>query len=201
MDAGKDVDNRAAIAKNQFCNRSLAATKEYPEISQLPVPVQKLLAIELDAVTERIVKGKEAPTGYDGTLKCNRKFHRQYLLPCRHIFHLDTVGKVLGVAQWEIYLSLFQESGMEVYETIGTIWVDEESNKKNTQKMDDVIRVQASVERLKQQLYSVHETMDMKDIVQGQRVNNWVNHVEEILNSLTDIHIEDITGRNRPWEL
>ena len=43
--------------------------------------------------------------------------------------------------------------------------------------------------------------MDMKDIVQGQRVNNWVNHVEEILNSLTDIHIEDITGRNRPWEL
>ena len=30
----------------------------------------------------------------------------------------------------------------------------------------------------------------MKNIVQGERVNSWVNHVQETLSSLTDIHVE-----------
>ena len=49
MDAANDVDNRAAVAKSHFRNRTLAVcTKQYPEIGQLPVPIQKLLAGELD---------------------------------------------------------------------------------------------------------------------------------------------------------
>ena len=51
MDAAKDIHNRAAIVKSHFRNRKLAVcTKQYPEIGQLPVPVQKLLAGELNAV-------------------------------------------------------------------------------------------------------------------------------------------------------
>ncbi|RPB23976.1 hypothetical protein L211DRAFT_849142 [Terfezia boudieri ATCC MYA-4762] len=70
MDAAKDVDNHAATAKSHFRNRRLAvSTKQYPEIGQLPVPVQKLLAIELDAVAECIAKGKEVPTGFDQNLR------------------------------------------------------------------------------------------------------------------------------------
>ena len=95
MDAAKDVDNRAAVASSQFRNRKLAISKQYPEIGQLPVPIQKLLAVELDTVEERIAKGKEVPSYDDETLRCHCKFNRQYLLPCRHIFHLDSVHKVL----------------------------------------------------------------------------------------------------------
>ena len=59
MDAAKDVDNRSDIAKSHFRNRKLAiCTKQYQEIGQFPVPIQKLLALEIDAVAERIAKGK-----------------------------------------------------------------------------------------------------------------------------------------------
>jgi len=90
MDAAKDVDNRAAVAKTNFRNRKLTVcTKQHPEIGQLPVPVQKLLAVELDAVADLIAKGKEVPD-FDENLRRQRKFYRQYLLPCRYIFHSDT---------------------------------------------------------------------------------------------------------------
>lgn len=56
--------------------------------SKLPVPIQKLLAVELDAVAERIANRKEVPTGYDEALRCHCQFYRQYLLPCQHIFLL-----------------------------------------------------------------------------------------------------------------
>ena len=63
IDATNDVDNRAKVARSQFRNRKLAVcTKQYPEIGELPVPIQKLLARELDALEERIAKGKMAPT-------------------------------------------------------------------------------------------------------------------------------------------
>ena len=53
-------------AQSQFRNRKLAiCPKQYPEIVRLPVPIQKLLAVELNAVEERISKGKEVPTGFD----------------------------------------------------------------------------------------------------------------------------------------
>jgi len=103
MDAAKDVDNRAVVAKSRFRNRKLAVcTKQYEEIGQLPVPIQKLLARELDSVEERIAKEKEIPS-LDENLRCHCKFHRQYLLPCRHIFHLDTEIKMLTPIRWETY--------------------------------------------------------------------------------------------------
>ncbi|KAF8414442.1 hypothetical protein BGX38DRAFT_1264239 [Terfezia claveryi] len=101
------------------------ACEAWHQIGQLPVPIQKLLARELDAVEERIAKGKELPR-FDENLRCHCKFHRQYLLPCRHIFHLDTEIKVLTPAQWKGYLMMFEECGMEVYETMGTVWVENE---------------------------------------------------------------------------
>ena len=85
--------------------------------------LHNLMQVELDAVAERIAKGTEAPTGYDATLQCHCKFYRQYLLPCRHIFHFDSVLKLLTPSQWKVDISMFEECGMEVYETTGTIWV------------------------------------------------------------------------------
>ncbi|KAF8425213.1 hypothetical protein EV426DRAFT_573443 [Tirmania nivea] len=204
MDAAKDIDNRAAVAKSLFRNRKLASsTKQYPQIGQLPAPIQKLLAVEIDAVAERIEKGKELPN-FDENLRCYCKFHRQYLLPCRHIFHLDTEVKVLTTVQWDTYLMMFAECGMEVYETMGTVWVEEEGGERNARRMNSVIRVRACVEQLQQQLYAIHESMDrlqLEDTVQDQRVEEWVNHVQATLGSLTSLRAEDIASRNRPWEL
>ncbi|KAF8446610.1 hypothetical protein BGX38DRAFT_1330789 [Terfezia claveryi] len=105
---------------------------------------QKLLARELDAVEERIAKGKEVPN-FDENLRCHCNFHRQCLLPCRHIFHLDTKAKVLTPLHWEAYIEMFAEGGMEVYETVGTVWVEEEGN---VERANIVIRVRESFEQV-----------------------------------------------------
>ena len=61
IDAANDMDSRAVVAKSRFRNRKLAVcTKQYSEIGELPVPVQKLLAGELNTVD--ISKKKFAPT-------------------------------------------------------------------------------------------------------------------------------------------
>ncbi|KAF8415880.1 hypothetical protein EV426DRAFT_661814 [Tirmania nivea] len=155
IDAAKDVDNRAAVAKTNFQNRKLTVcTKQYPEIGQLPVPIQKLLAIELDAVMDRIAKGKEVPD-FDENLRCQCKFHRQYLLPYRHIFHLDTEVKVLTTARWKKSLMIFEECGMKVYETIGTVWVEEDSDRNDVEMTSRIIQVRARCEQVQQQLYAI----------------------------------------------
>ena len=204
MDAANYVDNRAEVAKSQFCNWKLAiCTKQYPEIGHFPVPIQKLLAIEHDAVADRIAKGKDVPTGFDGTLRCNCKFYHKYLLPCRHIFHLDTELKVLTTL-WEGYDIMLAECGMEVYETTGAIWIEEEGGGASAERTSSMIRVQACVEQLQQQLYSIHEFMDKLDLdetVRSQKIEGWVNHVQTTLGSLTDLRPEDIVNRNRPCEL
>lgn len=85
-------------------------TKQYPEIDQLPVPIQKLLAIKLDTMTDHIAKGKEiSSTSYEEALSLRRycKFYGQYLLPCRHIIHLDTELEVLTPSRWKVYIMMF----------------------------------------------------------------------------------------------
>ncbi|KAF8419735.1 hypothetical protein EV426DRAFT_676556 [Tirmania nivea] len=129
---------------------------------------------------------------------------RQYLLPCRHIFHLDTEAKVLTPLQWEAYIGMFAECGMEVYETVGTIWVEEERSGRNVERANIVIRVRESFEQVQQQLYTAYEMMDrlnMEDTVQSERMEEWANHVQATLSTLTSIRAEDIVNRHRPWEL
>jgi hypothetical protein len=56
-------------------------------------------------------------------MECMYQFKRQYLLPCCHIFHLNTQQTVLTTEKWREYLGLFEHIGMEVYETTGTVLV------------------------------------------------------------------------------
>lgn len=45
-------------------------TKRYPEIRRFPVSVQKLLAMELEKVEERMEKGKEIYAFEDESVRC-----------------------------------------------------------------------------------------------------------------------------------
>jgi len=108
--------------------------------------------------------------GYFKSEAC--KFYRQYLLPCRHIFHRDTEVKLLTEMQWEVYLMMFAECGMEVYETARTVWVEEEStSRRNIERANIVSHVRESFEQVQQQLYAAYELMNqlnLEDTVQSQ---------------------------------
>jgi len=64
-------DKRADEAAWKFKNQKLSiCTTEYPQIGEYPVPIQKLLPRELNAVEERIEEGKEIHQP-DETLQCS----------------------------------------------------------------------------------------------------------------------------------
>jgi hypothetical protein len=89
--------------------------------------------------------------------KTNR-FARKHLLPCRHIFHLDREVKILTSDRWQKYLSVFEESGFEVYETMGHVFVEgEEKQSVDTIRTRSVLQLRELEEGLRQPLYAVHE--------------------------------------------
>ena len=100
---------------------------------------------------------------------------------------------------------MFKETGMEVYETMATICVEEEENSRHgAERTSSMIRVRACVEQLQQQLYTIHKLMDqldLEDTVRSEWIEGWVNHVQTTLGSLTNVRAKDIVNRNRPWEL
>ncbi|RHZ62891.1 hypothetical protein Glove_334g17 [Diversispora epigaea] len=72
------------------------------------------------AVEKRIEKSKAAPKLT--SLSCNCLFHRQYLLPYRHIFHEHMYGftKLLITDAWAKFQFMFEENGFDVY-TLGMV--------------------------------------------------------------------------------
>jgi hypothetical protein len=74
-----------------------------------------MLVNEFNAVQGRIEKGKPTPGLI--SLNCNCLFFRQFLLPCRHIFHEHVYGdiKLLTVDIWEKFQKMFEEAGFEIY--------------------------------------------------------------------------------------
>jgi len=59
---------------------------------------------------------------------------------------------------------MFSECGMEVYETMGTVWVEEERSEHNVERANVVSRVRESLEQVQQQLYAAYELMDRLDL-------------------------------------
>jgi len=92
---------------------------------------------------------------------------------------------MLTVVQREVYLMMFAECGMEVYETAGTVWVEEEgTGRRNIERANIVSCVRESFEQVQQQLYAAYELMDhlnLEDTVQSQQMEGWANHVQTTL--------------------
>jgi len=114
--------------------------------------------------------------GYIKSEAC--KFYRQYLLPCRHIFHCDTEVKLLTAVQWEVYVMMFAECGMGVYDTARTLWVEEEgTGRRNIERANIVRRVRESFEQVQQQLYAAYELMDQLNLEDTYKVSEWRNEL------------------------
>lgn len=205
MQQTHDIDLKARKAASDFRSKKLAVcTKQYPEIGSLPVPIQKLIAPELEAVGERIAQGKPIPE-FEEDLLCTCRFARKYRLPCRHIFHLDGEEKVLTPEKWEQFNAMFEDCGFEVYESMGWIEVGEEIKATpDSCRIGSVLQLRELEERLRQQLYVVHEMMEEEQLHPDERqtvVDEWMDHVRASVEPLTNVMPEDIVKRTRPWEL
>jgi len=204
MNQAKDVDQRAITASSLASNKVLTiCSAEYPAIARFPVAVQKLLIPEIQAVEERISEGKGIPN-FDENLLCNCTFARRYLLPCRHVFHLNAVTLVLTPEKWEHYVKMFAEGGMEIYEHVGVVEVAEAAAPGDCGKVQSLLELREIEEQLHHQLYAVHEILEERQVPEEDRravVTGWLDHVRGTVSSLLDTCPEEIVQRNRPWEL
>ena len=74
-----------------------------------PVVIQKLLVPEALSVGERFAEGKGI-SGFDEDFICHCSFARRCLLPCRHIFHLNTLTTILMAESGSTMLVCFQRA-------------------------------------------------------------------------------------------
>ena len=116
----------------------------------------------------------------DMKLKHSNRFAWQYLLACRHIFHLDSETKVLTEDRWHTYVALFEECGFEVYETMGHVLVElEERPQVGNIRVRSVLQLCELGERLNQQLYAIHDMVEDRIVEAEDReiVENWMGFV------------------------
>ena len=84
---------------------------------------------------------------------------------------------------------MFAECGMAVYETIGSVWVAETSEKGGNRVSSYILRLRERMEQLQQNLYAIQEAMEemsIEETTQGARLEEWVGHVEETLDILVN---------------
>jgi hypothetical protein len=93
-----------------------------------------------------------------------------YLLPCHHIFHLNTV---LTAAKWRECRKLFENNGMQIYETIGTVLVpqEEELPGPDRVRVQSLLHLREMRDRQSQQLHAVHEILRMRGVPEEETSN------------------------------
>jgi hypothetical protein len=136
------------------------------------------------------------------------RFARQYLLPCRHVFHLDSETKVLTAERWQSYLSLFDGRGFEVYETVpGRVSAETDARRPPP---DDVwirsaLHLRELGGRLRQQLNAIHDLIERENVREDHGraiVDNWMDFVAEAVEPLAGVlPVHIVEKKGRPWEL
>ena len=206
MNQAKDVESHVATALANSRTKVLTVChKGFPIIAQFPVVIQMLLVPEIWAVAERSAAGKPVPYDLEQQdLRCKCKFSRSYLLPCRHIFHLHKMVPVLTPIRWQSYLDMFEEGGLEVYETMAAVVVEEPVVSPPQDKVESLLELREIQEQLEHQMYAVHDLWDARMAPceeRRERVKSWLAHVRITVASLINLPPEDIANKNRPWEL
>jgi len=176
------------------------------------VPVQKLLARELEGMEYRISKRKPMPV-FEDYLVWWCKFARKYSLPCRHVFHLDSEvpSGVITAEKWREFISMFDECGFEVYESMGRVEVEERLVRPSERRVQTVLEMRELIEEMNQHMYDMLEVVDeensgLKDDERQELLRTYMGLVRtSIRPAVISVPPVDMVGElrleMRPWEL
>ncbi|KAK9319312.1 hypothetical protein V1517DRAFT_332998 [Lipomyces orientalis] len=90
---------------------------ELPQLIRFPLPVQKLIVEELDAL--RHMRDDDSDRIDEDNVQCDCLFFRKYYLPCRHILLADRTYEILTEDHWNNFGVMFENRGFDVYEGRG----------------------------------------------------------------------------------
>ena len=88
---------------------------------------------------------------------------------------------------------------------MGQVMVEECAPQVDNIRVRSVLQLCELEERLRQQLYAIHEIIDetkTETVEHGAIVKNWMHPVMSTVESLADVLLEEIVKKGgRPWEL
>lgn len=134
--------DRAERVKIDFRSKILAEAIIVPGLGRFPVPIQQLLAPEVQEGKRMADDGELPPStlefdclevdgnGEDfddlnwSTVHCECRFYRRWKLPCKHLFqhHFISDCHTLTEVRLQQWSDLWQQNGFELYEATTTIF-------------------------------------------------------------------------------
>jgi len=170
------TEREAAASKWRGSN--LSGTEQYLEMHRFPVPIQKLLLDQSNAMHKRISAGKVPPTLSE--ISCSCGFFRKFLLPCKHIFHSDYLFKSITSEDWTGWAEIFEEGGYEVYETMGTVHVRDRQEETHGERTRRKLEVGTVLEGIRARFFELKE--EVRELEQEEAhvvMTNWVQGLTE----------------------
>lgn len=151
--ADKGYFSRAKRTELEFWTKNLREVDNYPFLQGFPYPVQLLLIDEIRAFNKRIEKGKGMP---DHIIpECHCQFFRQYLLPCRHLFHRNIHGNFLKDEDWKAFRDMFVECGYDVYISRMRVFEEQEENALETEAEERRLEFYAVIEQIRERWFEL----------------------------------------------
>ena len=171
-------DARAEKALYDFKTRISSEVKQYPFLTGFPVPVQKLLIDQIQESNYDIAEGEEPhEVATDGEVLCDCLFYRRYQVPCKHVFTATYFYDY--EPDWAIYHFMFEESGFEIYETMGSVYVAEDIYEEIGAPSRRKIDVRETLSRIQNKYYDLEELIQKgvtdltkDDLIDG--LNAWI---------------------------
>ncbi len=178
IEVATQYDARAEKALYDFKTRISSEVQQYPFLAGFPVPVQKLLIDQIRESNHDIAEG-EAPreVATDGGVVCDCLFYRRYQVPCKHVFTATYFYNY--EPDWAVYHFMFEESGFEIYETMGSIYVAEDIYEEIGAPSRRKIDVRETLNRIQNKYYDLEEliqtgvtNLTKDDLIDG--LNAWI---------------------------
>lgn len=92
-------------------------------------------------------------------LTCQCLFFRQYQLPCQHLFQFDLVSDVIKDSDWDVWASMFEDYGFEIYESTTKDFVAKEIFDEPGGPNKHLLQVREVLDDVKNSYYQMQEIM------------------------------------------
>jgi hypothetical protein len=138
-------------------SKTVAETRQYPELARFPYMFQTLIISELNVAMELLLSNDRPIPIPQDYAKCHCMFYKKYLLPCRHMFLLDMthVNGWFTKEIWEKYEFNGEEIGFDFYSSFER--QDIPALESVVQNDKDILAFHSIMDRFRDQFWRIKE--------------------------------------------
>ncbi|KAI9854655.1 MAG: hypothetical protein M1824_000241 [Vezdaea acicularis] len=164
---------------------------EWPALRQLLYPVQLLMVQQLRLAKESTDTDDMKPFGEEVTCDC--LFWRQYQLPCQHIWQQELLYGVLKDSDWKLFTFMFEDSGMEVYESMTKDFIHSDVHGIIGAPEQRKLKLREVQDSLRSAYYRIEEAASvLEPDTAATVVNTWIDGLSKVTGPLMQHSVRDL---------